>query len=124
LRCGWHKIRLSTTNRTGHNVAEWTAARHRACRDAGKWRCSVHGRRVGAQETPLLPKATVEGLIAYHRAAPAASTLLTAILDDPTGYGRILRDNRSSLNEGPHKVETGHVLGIVEHRDTPTAQNP
>ena len=36
--------------------------------------------------------------------------LLTAILPDPTGYGRILRD------------EKGEVLGIIEHKDASEAQ--
>lgn len=73
-------------------------------------------------DVPLLSKTTVDRLITFHRSAPAAATLLTAILDDPTGYGRILRNNRKSVDEGPHVVETGHVVGIVEHRDATPEQ--
>ncbi len=73
-------------------------------------------------DVPLLSRSTVDRLISYHRSAPAAATLLTAILDDPTGYGRILRDNRKCLDEGSHGVETGHVVGIVEHRDATPEQ--
>ena len=40
-----------------------------------------------------------------HRHSGAAATVLTMDLDDPTGYGRVVRD------------ETGDVLKIVEHRD-------
>ena len=73
-------------------------------------------------DVPLLSKTTVDRLIIFHRSAPAAATLLTAILDDPTGYGRILRNNRKSVDEGPRAVETGHVVGIVEHRDATPEQ--
>jgi len=73
-------------------------------------------------DVPLLSKTTVDTLIAYHRSAPAAATLLTAILDDPTGYGRILRENRKSLHTSPPDAETGHVVGIVEHKDATPEQ--
>jgi bifunctional UDP-N-acetylglucosamine pyrophosphorylase/glucosamine-1-phosphate N-acetyltransferase len=47
-------------------------------------------------DTPLLRPGTVAALVATHREAGAACTVLTARLDDPTGYGRIVRgkDNR------------------------------
>ncbi len=126
---GWHKDSvINHLNRTGHNV---TCVEQTPQLGTGHAVMQAETPLLGftgdvlvlSGDVPLLSKATVEGLIAYHRAAPAASTLLTAILDDPTGYGRILRDNRSSLNEGPHKVETGHVLGIVEHRDATPEQH-
>lgn len=43
-------------------------------------------------DTPLLRQSTVAAMIAHHRATEAACTILTARLDDPTGYGRIVRD--------------------------------
>jgi UDP-N-acetylglucosamine pyrophosphorylase len=57
-------------------------------------------------DVPLLSGKTVDQLIEYHRSGHSAATLLTAILDNPTGYGRILRD-----------APNGHVVGIVEQRD-------
>ncbi|MDP1820084.1 MAG: NTP transferase domain-containing protein [Acidimicrobiales bacterium] len=42
-------------------------------------------------DTPLLRPRTVAGLVAEHRQSGAACTILTARLDDPTGYGRIVR---------------------------------
>jgi bifunctional UDP-N-acetylglucosamine pyrophosphorylase/glucosamine-1-phosphate N-acetyltransferase len=42
-------------------------------------------------DTPLLRPRTIAALVAAHRAADAACTVLTAELDDPTGYGRIVR---------------------------------
>lgn len=47
-------------------------------------------------DTPLLRPGTIAKLVAAHREADAACTVLTARLDDPRGYGRVLRgkDNR------------------------------
>lgn len=56
-------------------------------------------------DTPLLSAATLRELLATHARTGAAATVLSAVLDDPTGYGRILRD------------PTGEVRGIVEHKD-------
>ena len=58
-----------------------------------------------AGDVPLLPAETLRRLIEHHLQTRAAATLLTAFLDDPTGYGRVLRD------------PAGHVARIVEHRD-------
>ena len=48
-------------------------------------------------DTPLLRGATLADLVAGHHAAGAAVTALTAIADDPTGYGRIVRDGKGSF---------------------------
>lgn len=42
-------------------------------------------------DTPLLRAETVAELVAEHRLSGAACTILTARMDDPTGYGRIVR---------------------------------
>lgn len=56
-------------------------------------------------DAPLLRPATLAALVRAHRANDAAATLLTARLQDPSGYGRILR----------HK--DGHVARIVDDAD-------
>jgi bifunctional UDP-N-acetylglucosamine pyrophosphorylase / glucosamine-1-phosphate N-acetyltransferase len=43
-------------------------------------------------DTPLVTSKTLRALIAHHRNQKAAATILTATLDDPTGYGRIIKD--------------------------------
>ena len=58
-------------------------------------------------DTPLLTGATVRRLVDEQVSSGSAATLLTAVLDDPTGYGRIVR------------AEDGAVQAIVEHRDAP-----
>jgi bifunctional UDP-N-acetylglucosamine pyrophosphorylase/glucosamine-1-phosphate N-acetyltransferase len=56
-------------------------------------------------DTPLLRSATVGALLNRHRESQAALTVLTAIVDDPSGYGRIVRD------------KDGSVARIIEERD-------
>src|ERR1700682_3127063 len=56
-------------------------------------------------DTPLLRPATLAALVRIHRDAGAAATILTARLEDPTGYGRIVRSR------------DGRVARIVEHAD-------
>lgn len=60
-------------------------------------------------DVPLLTGQTLSELVATHREATAAATVLTAEADDPSGYGRVIRD--------------GEQVGqIVEHRDATEAQ--
>jgi len=54
-------------------------------------------------DTPLLRPETLAALLAVDPAVPLG--MLTTVLDDPDGYGRVLRD------------PSGAVTGIVEHRD-------
>lgn len=56
-------------------------------------------------DTPLLRRDTMASLVEHHRGSGAAATLLTAVVDDPTGYGRVLR------------ADDGSVSRVVEHRD-------
>jgi bifunctional UDP-N-acetylglucosamine pyrophosphorylase / glucosamine-1-phosphate N-acetyltransferase len=42
-------------------------------------------------DAPLIRTETLKALLAAHRAAGASATILTAVLADPSGYGRILR---------------------------------
>jgi len=61
-------------------------------------------------DTPLLRRTTVQRLIESHFKSSATVSLLTAHLADPTGYGRILRN------------ENGLVTGIVEEAEANAAQ--
>jgi len=56
-------------------------------------------------DVPLLDTATLAALLAEHRERGHAVTVLTAVVADPTGYGRIIRR------------ADGAVRGIVEQRD-------
>lgn len=62
-------------------------------------------------DTPLIRAETMRALITHHNDANAKATILTAIAEDPTGYGRIIRG------------EDGQVLRNVEQKDaTPEEQ--
>ncbi len=56
-------------------------------------------------DVPLLTKKSVDALISYHLQSGAKATILTADMPNPTGYGRIVRN------------QDGTVGKIVEHRD-------
>jgi bifunctional UDP-N-acetylglucosamine pyrophosphorylase/glucosamine-1-phosphate N-acetyltransferase len=55
-------------------------------------------------DCPLVRPQTLTGLVAAQQSSDAAGAILTAEMDDPTGYGRVLRDSG------------GHVTGVVEQR--------
>jgi bifunctional UDP-N-acetylglucosamine pyrophosphorylase/glucosamine-1-phosphate N-acetyltransferase len=48
-------------------------------------------------DVPLIREDTLKRLIDHHRGQQAAVTLLTAKLEDPKGYGRIVRDNQQRI---------------------------
>lgn len=50
-----------------------------------------HDILVLAADTPLLRPETIAELVATHRESDSAATVLTAEMQDPTGYGRIIR---------------------------------
>ncbi len=56
-------------------------------------------------DVPLLDAETLAAVVGAHRAAASAATLLSAVVDEPTGYGRVLRD------------ADGGVARIVEQKD-------
>jgi bifunctional UDP-N-acetylglucosamine pyrophosphorylase/glucosamine-1-phosphate N-acetyltransferase len=58
-----------------------------------------------AADMPLLRSETISTLVNSHRAAAAAASLATTFLDNPAGYGRIVRN------------AAGEFERIVEHRD-------
>ena len=55
-------------------------------------------------DVPLLGANTLRRLVDAHRAAAAAATVVTSVVDRPYGYGRIVRKH-------------GHIARIVEERD-------
>jgi bifunctional UDP-N-acetylglucosamine pyrophosphorylase / glucosamine-1-phosphate N-acetyltransferase len=65
---------------------------------------------VTSGDIPLLDADTLADLVATHSAEPAAVTVLTTTLPDPTGYGRILR------------TQDREVIAIVEQADATASQ--
>ncbi len=63
-----------------------------------------------AGDGPLIQGRTLARVLEMHRRSRAAATLATAVLDDPTGYGRIIRN------------ADGSFAGIVEQKDATPEQ--
>lgn len=61
-------------------------------------------------DVPLLQADTLKRMLSVHREQKAACTILTAVMDDPKQYGRIVRD------------ENGAITGIVEYKDATDKQ--
>lgn len=70
-------------------------------------------------DTPLLKEETARELLRVHRTQSATVTILTAMLDDPSGYGRVIR-----RQPGNHQSEItpSDVLKIVEDRDAASVE--
>jgi bifunctional UDP-N-acetylglucosamine pyrophosphorylase/glucosamine-1-phosphate N-acetyltransferase len=64
-------------------------------------------------DTPLLQAHTIEALVDAHESNGYAATMISSVLDDPTGYGRVVRA-AADRREGEG---TGRVMRIVEQRD-------
>ena len=66
-------------------------------------------------DVPLLDSTTLASLLAQHRAQSAAATVLSAILDDATGYGRVVRDADGGLDRiVEQKDATADEIAITE----------
>ena len=50
-------------------------------------------------DAPLVRPATLAALVEEHHSYDAAATLLTAVLSDPTGYGRVVRSSRDQVTK-------------------------
>ena len=85
---------------TGHAVMQTEKALHGFAGDV----------LVLSGDVPMLTYRTARSLIDSHRASGAAATVLTAVLDDATGYGRVVRE------------QGGSVSGIVEQKDATPEQ--
>jgi bifunctional UDP-N-acetylglucosamine pyrophosphorylase/glucosamine-1-phosphate N-acetyltransferase len=66
-------------------------------------------------DTPLLREETARELVRVHQAQSATVTILTAMLDDPGGYGRVIR--RQPGDDHGHDITPSDVLKIIEDRD-------
>jgi bifunctional UDP-N-acetylglucosamine pyrophosphorylase/glucosamine-1-phosphate N-acetyltransferase len=65
---------------------------------------------VTSGDVPLLDVPTLDSLLDAHLEGNYAATVLTAILEDPSGYGRVIRSN------------DGKFIEIIEHLDADESQ--
>jgi bifunctional UDP-N-acetylglucosamine pyrophosphorylase/glucosamine-1-phosphate N-acetyltransferase len=61
-------------------------------------------------DVPLISKDSIEKMLAKHQDSKPALTIMTTQLDDPTNYGRILRNKQ------------GQILAIIEEKDATAEQ--
>ena len=61
-------------------------------------------------DTPLITAETLKEFVEYHKSHKSDLTVMSAIFDNPTNYGRIIRNTN------------GHVEGIVEEKDATPEQ--
>ena len=61
-------------------------------------------------DTPLITSATIKAFVEYHREHKSDLTVMSALFDNPTNYGRIVRNDDSTLNS------------IVEEKDATIEQ--
>jgi bifunctional UDP-N-acetylglucosamine pyrophosphorylase/glucosamine-1-phosphate N-acetyltransferase len=83
---GAHAVLQQPQNGTGHAMLV-------ARRALGNAKLAI----VLPGDAPLIRTETLQALLAAHRAANASATILTAVLADPRGYGRILRKSGSAV---------------------------
>ena len=64
-------------------------------------------------DTPLLKSETLETLLDSHRSKEAGMSLLTAEVEDPRGYGRILRDERGNIERIVEDSDAGEEISSI-----------
>jgi bifunctional UDP-N-acetylglucosamine pyrophosphorylase / glucosamine-1-phosphate N-acetyltransferase len=90
--------------------------------------------------TPLLSTQTLKALLAAHSARPAGVTVLTALLQDPTGYGRVIRAGKDptriveerdaspqerevkEVNAGVYAFDTAALSSVLSHVEAENSQ--
>lgn len=61
-------------------------------------------------DVPLLSKNTIDKFVDFHKSGNFDASLISAFFDDPSGYGRIIRDS------------SGDFVDIIEHKDSTEEQ--
>jgi bifunctional UDP-N-acetylglucosamine pyrophosphorylase/glucosamine-1-phosphate N-acetyltransferase len=103
---GAEKVKAETENRkVTYSIQEQQLGTGDAVKSAKEFLKDKEGVvTVFAGDAPLTKIETINALIEEHVAKNNSATLLSALVQDPTGYGRIIRDGEE-------------VLKIVEHKD-------
>lgn len=108
---GADAVRENLGNRTKYVVQEKQLGTGHAVLQAEKLLGDLDGMTmVVSGDTPLFTTKTFENLFTYHQNKKAKATILTSKAPDPTGYGRIVRN------------DLGIVEKIVEQKDATTEE--
>ena len=71
-------------------------------------------------DTPLIRPETMQALFEHHQKTNAKATILTAMADDPTGYGRILRDTNGQVSQIVEQKDASEEQRLVKEINTGT----
>ena len=71
-------------------------------------------------DTPLLTSETLSALMEEHERTGAKATILTAIAEDPTGYGRVIRDADGSVLKNVEQKDATPEEALVQEINTGT----
>ncbi|GAE94182.1 N-acetylglucosamine-1-phosphate uridyltransferase [Gracilibacillus boraciitolerans JCM 21714] len=71
-------------------------------------------------DTPLLTKETLQAVLEHHEKEKAAVTILTAQADDPTGYGRIVRNAESQVSKIVEQKDATKEEQLIQEINTGT----
>lgn len=104
---GADKVKNATTNRTVHySLQDKQLGTGHAVMCAKEFLKEKKGIvAIFTGDAPLITKSTVEKLLDFHGNKNYKATILTSIVDNPHGYGRVLREGNQE------------VCKIVEHKD-------
>ena len=69
-------------------------------------------------DTPLLTAATLNKLLQYHTEKGAKATILTAEAPDPTGYGRIVRNDLGIVERIVEQKDASHEEAAIQEINT------
>ena len=74
----------------------------------------IHG------DTPLYRPGTLRDLIEAHQSSKALATVLSVVVDDPTGYGRIIRDAADRFAKIVEQKDAGPEEALVKEINSGT----
>ncbi len=72
-------------------------------------------------DVPLVTADMLSRLMRRHRESGAAATLLTAVMDDPTGLGRVVRDENGDLVNIVEEADASHAEAALKEINTAIA---
>ncbi len=82
---------------------------------------SFHGPLlVACGDMPLIRSSTVRNLVNTHINSAASATVLSAVLDNPKGYGRIVRDTEGRLEKIVEEKDASDEIRTIQETNTGT----
>jgi bifunctional UDP-N-acetylglucosamine pyrophosphorylase/glucosamine-1-phosphate N-acetyltransferase len=71
-------------------------------------------------DAPLIKSETIKELVDKHKDSKASATILTSVVKDPTGYGRIVRDDDKKVSKIVEETEAQFYEEVIEEINSGT----